>query len=192
MCGRRLKASNRILAGVVTLAGLLLPALQLANAAPASGPPRWITYTSDVGALVFSYPAGVFTEQQGDPTEPLQARTPDRVGKIFTSGDGQAVLQIGTFPNLDNTSVDDLRKRAMAASYNDAKIEYNRTSTNWYALSGTRAKETFYERVHFSCNNRRLDIWTMTYPTDDSDFYDAIVEEMAKRFRPIIANVRCP
>ncbi len=169
---------------------LLSAAYAIASAAPA-GPPRWITYTSENGSLKFTYPAGVFTEQQGDPTEPLQARTPDRAGRTFTSADGAAVLQIGTFPNLDNSSVDNLRKRALAASYADAKINYSRAAGSWYALSGTRGTETFYERVHFSCNNRRVDIWAMTYPTTEADLYDDIVEEMSKRFRPILAAMPC-
>ena len=172
-------------------AALLLVIGTLHVAAAPAAQQRWITYSSEDAKLVFDYPSGIFTEQQGDPTDALQSRTPDRAGRIFTSADGNAVLQIGTFPNLDNASVDDLRKRAIAASYTDAKFDYNRTSSSWYVLSGTRGKETFYERVHFSCNNKRLDIWAMTYPSADADLYDGIVEEMARRFRPILANVRC-
>ena len=121
----------------LAVAGALFATLSVAMAAPTSGPQQWITFSSQTGGLVFAYPAGIFSEQQGDPTEALQTRTPDRVGRIFTSADGQAILQIGTFPNLDNSSVDELRKRALAASYTDARIEYNRSSANWYTLSGT-------------------------------------------------------
>ena len=160
-----------------------------AGAAPASQ--RWTTYQSATAGLVFEYPAGVFTQQQGDPTETLQNRTADRAGRVFTSADGRAVLQIGTVPNLDNATVDELRRRAVTASYSDAKLDYNRTAGSWYVISGTRGGETFYERVHFSCGGRRLDIWSVTYPTDEHEFYDEIVEDMAKRFRPILANIRC-
>ena len=161
-------------------------------AAPAQVQQHWITYKSDDAKLIFEYPSGIFTEQQGDPTDAVEKRTPDRAGRTFTSADGKAALQIGTVPNLDNSTVDELRKRAIAASYSEAKLDYNRSSSTWYALSGRRGPETFYERVHFSCNNRRLDIWAMTYPTSESDFYDDIVEEMSRRFRPILANVKCP
>ena len=183
--------SRRVTFALTCLGLLLVIGAADVNAAPTSGQQRWVTYTSDGANLTFEYPSGIFTDQRGDPTEPLQARTPDRAGKIFTTADGKAVLQIGTFPNLDNASVDELRKRAIAASYNDAKLDYNRSSGNWYVLSGTRGDETFYERVHFSCNNKRLDIWAVTYPTADAELYDDIVEEMHKRFRPILAKVRC-
>ena len=161
-------------------------------AAPITAPQAdWLTFKSDDASLVFDYPAGIFTEQQGDPTDALQNRTLDRNGRTFASADGKAVLQVGTFPNLDNAKVDDLRKRAIAASYANAKLDYNRIAPNWYVISGTRADETFYERVHFSCNNRRLDIWAMTYPTSEARLYDRIVEEMSQRFRSTWPNIRC-
>ena len=174
----------------VSIGVLLAMASGVVTAAETSQ--RWITYKNEAANLVFDYPSGIFTEQQDDPTEPLQARTQARAGRVFTTPDGTAILQIGTFPNLDNTNVDELKKRAITASYSDAKLNYNRTTGSWYAISGTRGSETFYERVHFSCNNRRLDLWSLTYPTADSELYDDIVEEMAKRFRPILASVRCP
>ena len=159
-------------------------------AAPASQ--RWITYTDETANLTFDYPAGIFTAEKGDPTDALANRTPDRAGRIFSTDDGQAILQFGTFPNLDSASVDDLRKRAIAASYGDARIEYNRTTDNWYVLSGTRGNETFYERVQFSCRGRRLDLFALTYPTAEAKLYDDIVDEMARRARPMLAKVRCP
>lgn len=162
-----------------------------ARAAPSRQQQAWITYRSEQGNLVFDYPSGIFSEQKGDPTQALEARTSDRVGRVFSTQDGTAVLQIGTFPNLDNAGVDDMRKRALAASYGDAKLDYNRSASNWYVLSGTRGKETFYERVHFSCGGKRLDIWAVSYPTAEARFYDDIVEEMHKRFRPYLDKVKC-
>jgi hypothetical protein len=163
----------------------------VAWAAPTSQQKNWVTYRSEQGNLAFEYPSGIFTEEKGDPTDALRTRTADRAGRVFTTRDGTAGLQIGTFPNLDNASVDEMRKRALAASYSDAKLDYNRSASNWYVLSGTRGKETFYERVHFSCSGRRLDIWAVTYPTAEASFYDDIVEEMHKRFRPILDRTKC-
>ena len=161
-----------------------------ALAAPASQ--RWITFTNEAANLVFDYPAGIFTEEQGDPTDALKLRTSDRAGRVFTTADGSAVLQFGTFPNLEDASIDTLRKLAIAASYSDAKIEYNRTTDNWYVVSGLRGTETFYERVQFSCKGKRVDIFALTYPVAQSALYDDIVDEIARRVRPILAKVRCP
>lgn len=179
------------LLGAVSGVSVLLAVAGGTSAAPSKQQQAWITYRSEQGNLTFDYPSGIFTEQKGDPTEALRARTSDRVGRVFTTSDGAAVLQIGTFPNLDNASVDDMRKRALAASYGDAKLDYNRSTSSWYVLSGTRGKETFYERVHFSCGGKRLDIWAVTYPTAEASFYDDIVEEMHKRFRPYLEKVKC-
>ena len=181
MCARR--------SGLAALAiGILASGVVVA--APASQ--RWITYTDEAANLTFDYPAGVFTAEKGDPTEALANRTPDRAGRIFSTEDGQAILQFGTFPNLDSVSVDELRKRAVTASYSDARIEYNRSTDNWYVLSGTRGTETFYERVQFSCRGKRLDIFALTYPLAQAQLYDEIVDEMARRARTSLAKVRCP
>ena len=161
-----------------------------ALAAPASQ--RWITFTDEATNLIFEYPAGIFTEEQGDPTDALKQRTSDRAGRVFTTADGTAVLQFGTFPNLEDASIDTLRKLAIAASYSDAKIEYNRTTDNWYVVSGLRGNETFYERVQFSCKGKRIDIFALTYPVAQSALYDDIVDEIARRVRQILAKVRCP
>ena len=166
-------------------------ALSSADARAAPEARGWTLYQSETAGLSFEYPAAIFSEKQGDPTDALQGRTPDRAGRIFTTADGRSTLQIGTFPNIDNASVDQLRKRAITASYSDAKLEYNRTAGNWYVLSGTRGAETFYERVHFSCNGRRLDIWAVTYPTAEAGLFDSVVDDMARRFRPILANIKC-
>ncbi len=177
----------RVIAGLLVLSANALEA----SAAVAVTDKRWVTYTSPDADLVFDYPSGVFTEQKGDPTDQLKARTPDHAGRIFTTADGRAALQVGTFPNLDGASVGELRKRAVAASYANAKLDYNRVAGNWYVISGTRGDETFYERVHFSCNNRRLDIWAMTYPTAEAQVFDPLVEEMSRRRRPVLANIGC-
>jgi hypothetical protein len=168
-------------------------ALALSAAAAAAAPEdrRWVTYESERAGLAFQYPEDVFSPLPTDPTEPLKDRTDDRAGRAFISRDGRATLQIATFPNLDNMSVGALRTQAIAASYKDATVEYNRLAPNWYVLSGTRGPETFYERTHFSCEGRRLDVWTVTYPTAEAKFYDELVDEMARRFRTQLASIRC-
>ncbi len=181
-------ARARIAAWVAAIAvtlGLLPPAA----AAPAGG--RWITYASANGTLNFDYPADIFTVTGGDPTDAVRDRTEDRAGRIFATADGRAKLQIATLPNLDQRSPTTLRSLAITASYKDAKLDYNRATESWYVLSGTRGAETFYERVHFSCSGRRLDVWTVTYPTAEAKAFDAMVDEMARRFRATLPNVRC-
>ncbi len=175
----------------LALPALLYPILTSGSANAASDATRWTTYQGERAGLIFQYPADVFPVAGGDPTDALRDRTAERAGRIFTSADGSAALQVATFPNLDNASVSALRSRAIAASYKDANLEYNRIAATWYVLSGTRGTTTFYERVHFSCEGRRLDVWTVTYPTAKAGVFDELVDEMARRFRTAIAGVQC-
>ena len=189
MAGKQKRTLSRSFPFLGATLAVLALTCATAQAAPQSR--GWTLYQSETAGLSFEYPAAIFSEKQGDPTDALKERTPDRAGRIFTTADGRATLQIGTFPNVDKASVDQLRKRAIAASYKDTKLEYNRIADNWYVLSGTRGDETFYERVHFSCNGRRLDIWAVTYPTAEANLFDNVVDDMARRFRPILANIKC-
>lgn len=152
---------------------------------------RWITYASERGNLSFDYPVDVFTVAGGDPTDAVRDRTDDRAGRTFSTADGRATLQVATLPNLDQKSPSDLRSLAIQASYKGAKLDYNRATETWYVVSGTRGAATFYERVHFSCSGRRLDVWTVIYPTAEAKAFDAMVDEMARRFRAGLVNVRC-
>lgn len=170
---------------------LAVAVLAQVTALSAQDAKRWITYSSATGGLTFDYPPDVFTVLGGDPTEALRDRTEDRAGRIFSTADARAALQVARVPNLDGHSVTVLRNMALAASYKDAKLDYNRVAETWYVLSGTRGTETFYERVHFSCGGKRLDVWTVTYPTAEAKVFDALVDEMARRFRVTLQAVRC-
>jgi hypothetical protein len=152
---------------------------------------RWITYRSDSAGLVFDYPADVFSVVAGDPTEAMKGRTDDRAGRTFSTADRRASLQIATVPNQDKVSVTQLRNMAIAASYKGAKIDYNRVAETWYVVSGTQGASTFYERVQFACSGRRLDIWSVTYPTAEGKDFEPIIDEMARRFRGNLSESRC-
>jgi hypothetical protein len=152
---------------------------------------RWITYRSESAGFAFEYPPDVFAVVAGDPTEALRGRTEARAGRIFTTADGRASLQIATVPNLDKASVGQLRDRAVAASYKKARLDYNRVAESWYVVSGIQGASTFYERVHFSCGGRRLDIWTVTYPSAEGKDFEPMIDEMARRFRSGLSAIRC-
>jgi hypothetical protein len=152
---------------------------------------RWITYRSDSAGLVFDYPADVFSVVGNDPTEAMKGRTDDRAGRTFSTADRRATLQIARVPNLDKVSVSELRNMAIAASYKGAKLDYNRVAETWYVVSGTQGSSTFYERVQFSCNGRRLQIWSVIYPSAEGKDFEPMIDEMARRFRGSLADVRC-
>ncbi len=178
-------------ARVSLLASTLVLGVVCTTAADAVEAKRWITYRSESAGLVFDYPADVFSIVGDDPTEAMKDRTDDRAGRVFSTADRRASLQIAHVPNLDKVSVTQLRNMAIAASYKGAKLDYNRVTETWYVVSGTQGASTFYERVQFSCNGRRLDIWSVTYPSVEGKVFEPMIDEMARRFRGNLSEARC-
>ena len=163
----------------------------IADAAPAGRDLGWTTYRSEGFDLVFDYPARVFTTVEEDPTTALEPRIRDRAGRSFTTQDGRATLQVGAFQNIDRLDAAGLRTRALKTSYAGAAIDYDRLAANWFVLSGRRADEMFYERVTVTCSGRRIDVWQMSYPIADRAFFDRVVEEMARKYRPALQSIKC-
>ncbi len=151
---------------------------------------EWTPFRDAQLGYVFSFPAKVFRPESGDPTTALKSRTEKRSGQIFRSKDGQAYLQTAAFANVDNVTAATYKNR-VAASYADARIEYQRVTATFFVISGVRGKDVFYERVTFSCGGRLINAWAMTYPLSEGALYDRIVEEFARTFRPAESRDSC-
>jgi hypothetical protein len=178
-------------AALARCAATVLACTLAATALSALEAKRWTAYSNEASGLTFAYPTEIFTVTGGDPTEALRGRTEDRAGRTFSTADNRATLQIATVPNLDKHSVAALRDRAIAASYKAAKIDYNRVADTWYVISGTQGSKTFYERVQFSCNSRKLTVWSVIYPTAEGKDFEPMIDEMARRFRGTLSSIRC-
>lgn len=176
---------------------LVLSALAVVGLAPASAAPRqsvaqfdWQPFKDDRLGYLFTYPAKIFKAEAGDPTEPLKAKTQKRSGQVFRSTDGKAFLQTAAFANFEKISLAGYKAR-VAASYRGARIEYERLGPNFFVLSGVRDKETFYERVYFTCGGRIISVWSMNYPEAEGSLYDRIVEEVSRNYRPAETPQSC-
>ena len=153
-------------------------------AAPAIGAPiekapipvaDWRSLTHEKLGFEIAYPASVF--------QPADTATPD-AGRILVSRDGAAKLLIGALDNEEGASLDDYRSHVLATSYAGANIDYAPVRRSWFVLSGTRNGTMFYERVAFTCSGRRITSWAMLYPAAERTYYDAILEQIARSFRP--------
>ncbi|HRK17891.1 MAG TPA: hypothetical protein PK970_02960 [Hyphomicrobiaceae bacterium] len=179
---------------VVSILGALVLAQGVAavGAAPATRDLAWKTFEAEGFALRFEYPAGLFSEAPEDVLgAPAGDGQPRRTGRVFTTPDGRATLQVGAFENVDGLTARELRARAVKTSYDGARIEYDRLAASWFVLSGRRGDEVFYERIALTCDGRRIDVWTMTYPSTDGALFDRVVEEMARRYRQSLREVQC-
>lgn len=178
----------RIMAAASLAVIVLGPAL--AAARPTGVQLEWTPYKDQRLGFLFAFPAKVFKAEAGDPTEPLKARTQKRSGQVFRSKDGKAFLQTAAFANFENITLA-AYKAKVAASYKDARIEYERLTPTFFVLSGVRGKETFYERVYFTCGGRFISAWSMNYPQAEGALYDRIVEEVARSYRPAETPQTC-
>jgi hypothetical protein len=51
-------------------------------------------------------------------------------------------------------------------------------------LSGYRGNDIYYEKVMFSCGGHVVNVMAITYPTEQRDLYDPVVERMEDTFKP--------
>lgn len=190
------KTTGKMLRGVFGALAIALGALALvvfaipAMAATAMRDADWQTYRSEGFQLRFDYPAGLFPNVSDDVADG-GATGSRRTGRIFSTADGRAQLQVGAFDNVDRLTASELRARALKTSYDGAAIDYDRLAPTWFVLSGRRGEEMFYERITLSCGGKRIDVWTMNYPTAERAMFDRVVEDMARRYRGALRQVQC-
>jgi hypothetical protein len=56
-------------------------------------------------------------------------------------------------------------------------------------ISGYRGDDIYYEKVMFSCAERVVNVFAISYPQEQRGLYDPVVEQMEDSFRP---SSRCP
>lgn len=192
MCHRLERSGKQAMVASILGLSVLGQGVAEVVAAPATQDLAWKTFASAGFPLRFEYPAGLFSEAPADVLgAPPGEGQPQRTGRVFTTPDGRATLQVGAFENVDGLTARELRARAVKTSYDGARIEYDRLAASWFVLSGRRGDEVFYERIALTCEGRRIDVWTMTYPSSDGAVFDRVVEEMARRYRQSLREVQC-
>lgn len=161
------------LALVFGVAGTAATAAPIDRALPPVG--DWQTLTHDQLGFQIAYPATVFAPSGSVSSE---------AGRVLVSADGRAKLLIAAFDNEDGESLSAYRAHVLETSYAGAAIDYAPVRGSWFVLSGVRNDTMFYERVSFTCDGRRITSWAMLYPNAERRYYDRIVEEIARTFRP--------
>jgi hypothetical protein len=132
------------------------------------------TYRNERHGFTLSYPADAFDQL------PPAAEG----GRAFISRDGNARLLAGAIPNPESLSLREYRTLVLRQSYPGAALDYAPVGGSWFVLSGVRDGVMFYERVTFTCGGRLINSWAMLYPAAERRFYDRIVEQVARSYRP--------
>jgi hypothetical protein len=133
----------------------------------------------DIG-FTFSYPSELFERTAGD-------------GKpffhYFASQDSNAKFIAGGWDNSAGKSPESLKRWMIENVGGYDELTYRPSGRSWFVLSGYRGDTIYYEKVMFSCRDRLVNVFAITYPTSQRDLYDSVVERMENAFKP---GVRCP
>ena len=135
----------------------------------------WATVTNPRLGFQIAYPSNVFTTTGGRVSED---------GQVFVSLDGTAKLIVGAFANESGATMLDYRAQLLSENYKGADIDFGPVRRNWFIVSGTRGPMHFYERVSFTCDGRLINSWALLYPAAMREFYDSVVEAIARTYSP--------
>jgi hypothetical protein len=135
----------------------------------------WQTVTHEKLGFEIAVPGNVF-----QPAGTVSSE----VGRVFVSRNGDAKLLIAAFDNDAQASLEEYRKHVLETSYPGAVIDYAPVRRSWFVLSGVRNDMVFYERVSFTCEGRRITSWAMIYPHAQRQYYNRVLEAVARTFRP--------
>jgi hypothetical protein len=166
--GKLLAAICALVVSAATAAGAVPKHVQL----PEDG---WVTYKSDDFGYSFYYPSTFFTPQAIAATgEPKIFLSPDRRAKIVVSG----------VDNDENISLARYRATLLHEFGGYDALDYSPQGQTWFVLSGYRGDNIYYQKVLFSCGNRIINIFSITFPIADRAFYEGLIEVMEDNFRP--------
>jgi curved DNA-binding protein CbpA len=132
---------------------------------------KWATYRNATFGFALRYPADVFALDSGQSTGTVQT---------FVSRDGRAVLRILAARNTAGLTLSAFRHSLMKKRYAGASFDAAPQRDHWFALSGTRGENAFFERVTFSCDRKSMHGWQMVYPSNERTTYDKLARQVLR------------
>ena len=151
---------------------------QADNTAPTTTPPPsstasdWTTYSNARFGTLVDYPADLFSERDPAPT--------NNDGRTFRSRDGRARLSVYGAHNVEADT-----PQAYLDKYGDgAEPSFRRVTAQFYALSGRRGDEIYYQRCNFAGReDGTIHCVDISYPQADKAKFDPIVERISRSLR---------
>jgi hypothetical protein len=135
----------------------------------------WVAYVDDALGYNFYYPSTFF--------EP-QAIATDMRAKTFLSPDKRAKIVVSAVENDEGFTLAGYRSAILGEFGGYDQLDYSPKGQSWFVLSGFRGENIYYQKVLFSCGNRIINVFSITFPTYDRAFYEGLVEVMEDNFRP--------
>jgi hypothetical protein len=135
----------------------------------------WALQTDGDLGLRYSYPAEVFSPLKGDGKPYFH---------YFASQAADAKFLVGAWNNARRQSPEGLKSWLIENVGGYDETTYRPKGRSWFVLSGYRGDSVYYEKVMFSCGGSLVNVFAITYPVDQRNMYDPIVERMEDTFRP--------
>jgi hypothetical protein len=135
----------------------------------------WASESDPDLGFTFSYPSDLFDRAEGDGKPSFH---------YFASEDAEAKFLVGGWNNSAGQSPVSLKQWMIDNVGGYDETTYRPRGKSWFVLSGYRGDIIYYEKVMFSCEDRLVSVFAITYPVDQRDTYDPVVERMEDAFRP--------
>jgi hypothetical protein len=151
----------------------LLGAIVLGAATGAVAQHRWATYANPRFGTTIDYPADLFEQRD---------RPPDNGdGQAFRSRDGRARLAVWGAYNVNGDSPQQYVQQYVEP---DGGITYRQIAARYFAVSGLRKGDIFYQRCNFAAApGDVIDCFEATYPEADKAAMDAVVARLSRSLR---------
>jgi hypothetical protein len=147
-------------------------AAQAAAPIPTTTASDWTTYNNARFGTLVDYPADLFSERDPAPT--------NNDGRTFRSRDGRARLSVYGAHNVEADT-----PQAYFDKYVDAvPLSFRRVTGQFYALSGRRGEEIYYQRCNFvGRDDGSIHCVEISYPQAEKAVFDPIVERISRSLR---------
>jgi hypothetical protein len=156
-------------------AALAGAALTLAVLPAGGAAARWALQSDPELGFRYSYPAEVFSPLKGDGKPYFH---------YFASPSSDAKFMVGAWDNARGQSPEGLKRWLIENVGGYDETTYRPKGRSWFVLSGYRGDTIYYEKVMFSCGGSLVNVFAVTYPVEQRNTYDPIVERMEDTFRP--------
>jgi len=118
---------------------------------------RWATYLNPRFGAAADYPADLFTVKDAPPE--------NGDGQTFHTADGRAELAIYGGYNIDG----ERPEAYVSHNVNLSDVTYKKIGSDFYAVSGARGANIYYERCNFP-NRDVLSCFYVSYPATDPNW----------------------
>lgn len=136
---------------------------------------QWVKQRESHLGFAYSYPSDVFEEIAGDGKPGFH---------YFESTASEAKFLVGGWNNKAQQTPESFKRWVIANAGGYDEVTYRPRGRSWFVLSGYRGDTIYYEKVMFSCREKLVSIFAISYPTAERDLFDPIVERMENTFRP--------